>query len=120
MESPTTSVALLCVVVIAVVYAAELVLASSNSGFGVGSTPAWGLDAASAEHKEEIAVIARRAGIQLDTRDSIDVVADLRNEGIDAVRAVMLGGIVSRPAAIDKSAGTLMPLGGVHATYRVV
>jgi hypothetical protein len=102
---------------IAIAYGRELVLARLNSGFGTGTRPAWGLDQASPEQKQEIAEVAQEAGITIDVRDGVDVLDELRAQGESAVQAVGLGGIVAGdhllPARGPAARAELMPVGGI-------
>jgi hypothetical protein len=63
--------------------------ASVNSAF-----PFWGIDKASDESKQVIAKLAQQSGIQFDTRNRLEVSAELRQRGIDAVPAVMIASVL--------------------------
>jgi hypothetical protein len=111
-----TVAAVLCISVLAVVYATEFVIAAMNAGFGIGSTALWSMDAASTADKKSIAAVARGVGAEIDIRDRVDILDGLRARGIQAVPAVMLGGLVSGAATLDSADSTtheLMPLGGI-------
>lgn len=104
-------------------FGTDFVLAYRNSGYGAGATPAWGLDLASEEQKDEIAALANDVGVQIDRRDGVSVLADLRAQGLDAFQAVGLGGIVAGNTLLKSTetatAEELMPLGGVSKVRTV-
>lgn len=106
-----------CVVGIVAIGVAELVLASQNSRLGAGSKAAWGIDGQSPDQKRELQEVALRAGAGFDMRDHIELLADLRRDGVDAVPAIMLGGIVSGNEPLIRRdahpARDLLPLGGI-------
>ena len=59
-----TAAASLCLAVVALVYATEIVLASPTSAFGPEAMlPFWSIDSTSPEHREEVATLARAAGV---------------------------------------------------------
>jgi len=113
------------VALIALVYALELVLAVKNSGFGLGSEPAWGLDGARTEEKQAIAKLAAVDGATIDSRDGIDVVEQFHQRGVDAVTGMMLGAGPMGPDGFplephDDGPTELMPLGGVALVKTVL
>jgi hypothetical protein len=119
-----TAMAVLCLSVTAILYTAELVLAASNSGLGTPSTPWWSIDRASAARREEIAAFARKSEVTVDTRDRVELLADLRGRGIDAVPAVMLGVMLGEDVGPQSSdaieAAELQPLGGIANSLTVL
>lgn len=95
-------------------YLAELSLARASVA---AHRPFWGIDEVSYENKKVIAKLAKQSGIQFDTRDRVELIAELRKRGIDAVPAVMLGKILD-----DKRSGKfgdytngaeLIPIGAI-------
>ena len=113
----------LCLSLAEMLFWTDFVFAYRNSGYGAGAKPAWGLDLASEEQKDEIAALATDVGIQIDRRDGVAVLADLRAQGIDAVPAVGLGGIVAGkllPRSTESATSEeLMPLGGISKVRTV-
>jgi hypothetical protein len=96
--------------------------------------PIWLLEGASKEEKQKAAAkIAKQFGIEFDTRDRIEVIADLRKRGIDAVPAIIPKDVsltaqrneIREPSdlpmmvnggmkpAIDIDGEKIVPLGGV-------
>ncbi len=114
--------AVLTVSVTVGLYAAELMLAKSSS-LGSGDAAFWMIDTASADHKAQIAALARTFGVTMDVRDRIDVISDLHRQHVEAVPAVLLGPILGGHAREQSTAvmpGALLPLGGVSRSVTVL
>ena len=113
------AVATACVSLIAVLYAAELVLASTALG-PAANVPFWSVDRATPQRKHEIEVLASKFGVTIDTRDRGEVLAAARQRGIETVPAVMLADVLAAESTSEarESSGTeeLMPLGGISNT----
>jgi hypothetical protein len=113
-------VAVISVSLLAVFYAAELVLASTSLG-PVANLAFWSIDRASSERKKDLSVLAAKSGGTIDTRDRVEVLDDSRKRGIDMVPAVMLGDVlggdrtVTAPELTDHEE-PLMPLGGISSS----
>ncbi|MGE5219474.1 MAG: hypothetical protein ACM3SP_20945 [Chloroflexota bacterium] len=88
--------AALCIGLTVLLLGAELILerAQAKGALGISSLPLWGIDNALDENKKAIAKLAQRSGLAYDTRDRREVLAELREQGVDAVPAVMLGGVL--------------------------
>jgi hypothetical protein len=104
---------IVCLSVAAVPYTAEVVIAGLNSGYGLPLGPFWSIDRASAQSKRLVTAVSHKANIEFDTRDRIELLAEYRGQGIDAVPAVMLGPLLSESGPADAIASGLMPLGGI-------
>ena len=125
LRPPTRTVAAsLSVLLVSLLYAAELLLAASSAGVGIApSVPIFAVDLAATDSKKRIGAAAARFGVNVDLRDRIDVLTDMRARGVDAVPAVMLSDLLSRDdtgTATLFNAKALMPLGGIANTVTVL
>lgn len=109
-----------CLSMAAIPYFVEVVLAGLNSGLGVASTPYWSIDQASAQTKNTITALSRSAKVEFDTRDRVELLAEYRGRGIDAVPAVMLGALLSEKGSAESIVNELMPLGGISNSLTVL
>jgi hypothetical protein len=110
-----------CLAVIALVYATEIALARPRSAFGPDAMlPFWSIDQTSPEHKDEVAALARAAGVAVDTRSRPELLDDLRSQHPDAVSAVMLGEVLEERLKSGVTAGELMPAGGLSQTMTLL
>jgi PAS domain S-box-containing protein len=114
--------AIVCVSVAFAIYATEFTLGFISSSASRSAVTFWG--DVPATHREEIVALAKKSGIDFDTRTKFDVVKDLRNRGTAAVPAIVpLELLVRQPDGNFKSQiaiqGTdVLPLTGIsnHVT----
>ena len=119
---PRTVVASLSALLVFLLCAAELVLAASIAGVGMApSVPLFAVDLAARDSKARIGAAAARFGVSVDLRDRIDVLAEMRARGVDAIPAVMLSDLLSgEGTATLFNVKALMPLGGVANAVTVL
>lgn len=103
-------------------YAAEIVL---NLVGGMRSEPMWSTATASAEARTAFAALGRAAGVEVDARDRLQVLDEMRARGVGAVPAIMLADILLgedglAPAAESGDAAELLPLGGISRSATVL
>jgi hypothetical protein len=83
------NLAIICVALVASVYAGELVLHLMEPPISRSGVPVMVALHAS-ESKEKIAAkLAKEFGVKVDTRDSLQIINDLRAKGVDAVPSVI-------------------------------
>jgi hypothetical protein len=118
-----TAVALIGLAAVAAMYTAEIALAGAGSGLIARSTPVWNLDRTSPERMTEIAA-GRERGVKIDMRDQSEILADLRERGVDAVPAVMIADILRAPVVErpdeTTALGMLLPMGAVSNVLTVL
>ena len=116
-------VAISSVSVLAVLYAAELVLASTALG-PEANIPFWSIDRAPSQKKKEIAALAAKFGTTIDIRERREIFADSSKRGIEMVPAVMLADVLDAdgPLTLKESSNgdELMPLGGISNTQTLL
>ncbi|MEP7308693.1 MAG: hypothetical protein ABJA98_24570 [Acidobacteriota bacterium] len=116
-------VAICSVSVLVVLYAAELVLASTALG-PEANLPFWSIDRAPSQKKQEMVKLAAKFGTTIDTRERREIFADSSKRGIDMVPAVMLADVLDTngPLGFKESTNTneLMPLGGIANTQTLL
>jgi hypothetical protein len=117
-----TAAASLCLAVVALVYATEIVLARPTSAFGPEAMlPFWAIDSTSPAHREEVATLARAAGVTIDTRSRPELLDDLRRRHSNVVSAVMLGVVLEeRLKSGVTNPDELMPAGGLSSTMTLL
>jgi hypothetical protein len=103
-----------------VLYAVELVMANTALGPSA-NVPFWLIDRGSLETRKEIAIVAARSGVSVDTRARAELLEEVRRGGTDVVPAVMLADVLgaaksSQPAGADD----LLPLGGISSTQTLL
>jgi len=118
-RTPRMAVAAVAVSLMAVAYAAEVVLATTALG-PAANAPSWSIDRASPQKKREIALLAAESGGTIDTRDRIELLDDSRRRGIDMVPAVMLSQFMDLSSISGSGelihADAVLPLGGISNT----
>jgi hypothetical protein len=126
--SPESKVkaAMVCVSVAASVWLIELLLAlSALWSFGPTAT-LWGPTDLKGREEEQIVALARKAGTDFDRRRKVEVVTDLRKQGISAVPNIVPfdllleqqdGGLKS---AINIDGAEVLPLGGISNRVAVL
>ncbi|HWP58345.1 MAG TPA: hypothetical protein VNL14_10685 [Candidatus Acidoferrales bacterium] len=110
------NLAILCASSALSIYAAEVFLTLTDSA-SLAGRPLWGDDLR--ERKYEIQNLARRFGVDFDTRTKLEVVSELRRQGTDAVPAISPRSLLSKtekgglssPFSVDGK--ELLPLGGI-------
>jgi len=117
-------IAVVSVSLLAVLYAAELVLASTSLG-PAANLPYWSIDRASSQRKKDVSALAARSGGTVDTRDRVEVIDDSRKRGVDMVPAIMLADILNddHTAAARESGQPdvpLVPLGGISGALTLL
>jgi hypothetical protein len=110
-------------------YAAQLVLQVSSPALAP-QRPIWVFDGESRSEKQKKAArIEKEFGVRFDTRDRIEVIADLNKRGVDAVPAIIPRMILSTPndpiegrakSVIKIRGEETLPLGGVANVTTVV
>jgi hypothetical protein len=113
-------IAVVSVSLLAVLYAAELVLANTSLGPGA-NLPFWSIDRASSQRKRDLSVLAAQSGGTIDTRDRVEVLDDARRRGIDMVPAIMLADVLGGDGTATVPESTdheepLVPLGGISSS----
>jgi hypothetical protein len=109
---------LACVSIGFSLYALELFVLWAAAWLGDGKVSTW-IDGVPQGRKDEVKAYAAQSGIDFDTRDSIEVLRDLRARGIDVVPAVYPVALLeARPAGTFKSVieidgKEVLPLGGI-------
>lgn len=102
------ALAILCLSLTASLYVAEYFLFVSEKPVWVGVPK---------EKKNEITQLARQYGVDFDTRDNLEVLADLQRQGVEAVRPVVLPMLEKRDgsmkSAINIRGSEVIPLGGI-------
>jgi hypothetical protein len=109
-----TTIAICCLAVAATAYGVELYLQVSDSTISVRRI----MSIPSQERKDMAAKFIQRFGFSIDIRDRHEVIADLRNQGIEAVPQVHLPvRLEKQPDSRKPSANSrtveMMPLGGI-------
>src|SRR5207245_6343233 len=94
------------------------------AGITAARAPSWGLDLASNKHKQQFVRLARRFGVQVDTRDRIDVIAELHEQGVDAVPAIMIAALWAPDGQLrsqrPRSNDELLAFGGISNSYTIL
>ena len=106
-------------------YGAELFVSLSASKYS-GSETLWGNVRFNKSKRNEVQALAKRFNVEFDTRSRLDVIQELRGQGIPAVPSIappallkeQAGGRVASEIAID-GAETL-PLGGISNAVAVL
>jgi hypothetical protein len=85
--------------------------------------PFWSIGEASPANKEVIQKIAADSGVAIDTRRRVDVLASMRNSGVDVVPAIQIHGLLAAdmsqtPGRIDTD--SFLPLGGISSSYTLL
>ena len=111
---------LCCFAVAGAAYAAELfVLSSSTGSTGV----LWGGNVAT--RKREIVQLAKKAGVNFDTRTRLEIITELRRQGIDAVPAIYPRNLLKKQKdgrtiwEIVINGLEVLPLGGIASKVTV-
>jgi hypothetical protein len=108
---------------IAVLYALELVLATTAIGPS-SNVPFWLIERGSPGTRKEIAVVAARSGMSVDTRSRRELLDDTRRRGTEILPAVMLVDVLDGDAAAGSRKSTrahdLLPLGGISNTLTLL
>jgi hypothetical protein len=100
------------------IYAAELFLAFSDLS-SYAARPIWGGSVEITKRKYEILELARKFGVEFDTRSKLAVLNDLSSRGIDAVPDVTPMGLLRRQedgslkSELTLDGEEVLPLGGV-------
>ena len=101
--------------VVTCVYVAEIAsVVGRPIGFEAGYA-FWSIGEASPAHKKEIQKFTTAAGVSVDMRPRIEVLAEMRAKGPDIVPAVQIGGVIAARNAHSTGAidvDRLLPLGG--------
>ena len=79
------NLAILCVSVVVSMYGAELFLRITHSRFSGPKKPIMFYVRDSEEKQREATTLAKQFGVEVDTRNWVEVVAELRTQGVDAV-----------------------------------
>ena len=107
------NLAVVCISLVACLYAAESLLHASRSVFLNRYRPVMNIDGASEEQRGELQeFVKRRFGVDADVRKRIDVIADLRAQGIDAVPSVIPRHLLSKQK--DESMQSEIRIGGTE------
>jgi PAS domain S-box-containing protein len=99
-------------------YGAELLLSLSASVFSSSET-LWGDGQFEDDQKKEIVALAKKFGVDFDTRSRLEVAMDLRKQNVQSVPSIIpLGLLQERPDGTSKSkiniGGTeVLPVGGI-------
>jgi hypothetical protein len=112
--------------VIASVYAAELYLRMAYSSSGDSGTGMMGIIQKSKEQKKLVAELSQKYGVEIDTRSRLEVIADLKHRGIDAVPSVIprfqlqYKNQEEAQRAGDEGKDQVLPLGGISNKVTIV
>jgi hypothetical protein len=118
--------ATVCVSVAVSVWLLELLLSVSAFGLVESKTTLWGPTDLKGREKQEIVALARKSGTDFDSRPKVEVVMDLRKQGISAVpnivpiellREQQDGGLKS---AINIDGAEVLPVGGISNRVAVL
>jgi PAS domain S-box-containing protein len=111
--------AIVCVSIVALVYAMELLLHLSGRVLFTPESPFWAFEGSN-QAKQRAKELAKRYGVEFDTREGFEVIADLRDRGIDVVPYVSPGNhlLKQQPdgtleSAIKVDGNDLIPLSGI-------
>jgi hypothetical protein len=96
--------AVFCLLMVASVYVAEVVMFAPDES-GWVEVPAG--------KKVEAIRLAKEHGIEFDTRNSFEVIADLRQRGVEAVPPISPRYLVRDQKAISIAGSEIVPLGGI-------
>ena len=123
------NVALFCLSLAGSFYAAELVLEVLSPALST-QRPIWLFDGESKQEKQQRAAkIEKEFGVRFDTRERIEVIADLKKQGVDAVPAIIPRILLSIPkdstnrhatSLITIRGEAILPLAGVSNITTVV
>jgi PAS domain S-box-containing protein len=119
--SPESKVkaAIVCVSVAVSVGLLELLLAVSDLRLFGPAPTLWGPTELEGRDKEDIVALAKRTGIDFDRRRKVEVVMDLRNQGISAVPNIVPLELLSEQqdgglkSAINIDGVEVLPVGGI-------
>ena len=104
----------------AVLYAVELVLATTALGPSA-NVPFWLIERGSPQTRKEIAVLAARSGVSVDTRARGELLDESRRRGTEIVPAVMLADVLDAAGSSEPAdADDLLPLGGISSTLTLL
>jgi hypothetical protein len=115
-RSQRINVAILCGSLGVSIYAGELFLALSAPS-PLAARAIWGGEIQ--RRKYEVVKLAKQFGVDFDTRSGLEVLLDLRAEGIDAVPGVIPVGLLkkqedgSRKSELSIHGSEFLPLGGI-------
>ena len=118
--------AFVCVSLIASAYGGELVLRFTDFLLSGPRETVMHKVIASTEKKKEAAKLTKKFGVEIDTRDGLEVVTDLRKRGVDTVPSIAPSYFfVRQPDGSIKSAvnihgNEIIPLGGVSNKMTVL
>lgn len=123
------NVALFCLSLAGSFYAAELILEILSPALSA-PRPIWVFDGESKQEKQQKAAkIEREFGVRFDTRERIEVIADLKKQGVDSVPAIIPRILLSIPknstkrharSVITIRGEEILPLAGVSNITTVV
>jgi hypothetical protein len=108
-------------VLVAFIYVAEWREATTSASIGVTETPYWSIDNASPPVQKQIRELASQYKVDFDTRNRIDVIAEMRERHLNPVPVVRIGSLLA-----ERSAGTsivpdkLLPFGGISSSLTVL
>jgi hypothetical protein len=108
------------------VYAAEFLLGVSMSTRSGAEVTLWGMGRFSAEQKEEISALAKRAGRDFDFRTRAGVVRELRQQGISAVPSFIPLELLKRQAdgtfrsELHAGGAEILPVSGISNSVTVL
>jgi len=110
-------------VLVALIYLAEWRAATTTASVGIPDTPYWSIDNASQPVQKQIRELASRYQVEFDTRNRIDVLAEMREQHLTPVPVVAIGNLLVHRGL---SAGTsivpdkLLPIGGISNSLTVL
>jgi PAS domain S-box-containing protein len=118
--------AMVCVSIVAAVWLLELLLAVFTFRHLGPAATLWGPTDLKGGEKEEILALAKQASVDFDRRRKVEVVMDLRNQGIHAApNIVPLDLLREQPdgrlkSALDLDGVEILPVGGISNRISVV
>ncbi|MGH8542704.1 MAG: hypothetical protein ACREX3_03470, partial [Gammaproteobacteria bacterium] len=107
-----------CFVLTFLVYGVELLLAYSQPAFPTNE-PIQLHDVTSPEKKNAVSMLAREFGVEFDTRDSAEIITQLRAQGLDAVPGVLPRSLLQTDndgrlkSSIEINGAEVLPLSGI-------
>ena len=107
---------------VAFIYIGELIQAATIAFVGDTSRPYWSMANASPPTKKQVHALASSFGVEFDTRNRVEVLAEMREHHFNPVPAVTIGGLLANQSLAARRSidlNKLAPIGGISNSLTV-